>query len=111
MNDREIYAYECAHNEYGGIAHGVTSKNYKKTFFKDTLRIVKCRRGRSAAQFVFESQTERSDNKKYHMFMKDVLDLIRNNILNKGKISGKWGWRKRGCNFGIYFVGDKDDTK
>jgi hypothetical protein len=101
MNRAEQMNYENTHNEYGGIKYGVTSKNYKETLFEDTLQIVSYSRGRSAAQFTLRSATS---DIEYNMFLTDTLDLIVDNVLEEGKIKGMWGWKKRGCNFGIYLV-------
>lgn len=87
--------------EYGGARYGVNSENYKTIFFEDELFIINYRRGRSSAQFVLRSETT---GIKYYMFISDTLHLILSSTLVGGKVKGKFGWIKKGQNFGIYLV-------
>lgn len=73
----------------------VWKENYE---FDDTLELTGMSRGRSAANFNLRSVT---DNKNYNLFMTDTVDLIQNGVVNKGKITGKWTFCKRGANYGI----------
>ena len=66
--------------------------------FEDTLLISSYSRGRSAAYFTVESKIT---NMKCCMFLTDLLDVIANKTIDKGVVSGKWIFCKRGQNYGI----------
>jgi len=75
---------------------------WKENFeFEDTLELTGMSRGRSAANFNLKSVT---DGRNYNLFMTDTVDLIQNGIINKGKITGKWTFCKRGANYGIKLI-------
>ena len=79
--------------------HNVLWKdNYE---FEDTLVFVSMQRGQSAAYFNLVSKTT---DKCYTMFMKDIIEVIRNCRIDKGEIVGKWTFTKRGQNYGIALV-------
>ncbi len=66
--------------------------------FRAILTIVSYSRGRSAANWTLED----SNNKKYSMFMTDMLDLILDTNLNLGQTEYlEWKAIKRGSNYGI----------
>lgn len=92
-------------SEYGGAEYGVTSENYKTKFFEDVLEVYGYIRGQSAARICLRSKIE--EYREYEMFLSDFIEMVMNNDLFKGLITGKFGWHKKGCNFGIYYVGNK----
>lgn len=57
-------------------------------------------RGRSAAYFWWHDNTRR----KYPMFMKEMVDVVKRGTINKGVVSGIWTVYKRGQNYGIGLV-------
>jgi hypothetical protein len=78
---------------------------WKENFeFEDTLELTGMSRGRSAANFNLKSIT---DGKNYNLFMTDTVDLIQNSTINKGKITGRWTFCKRGQNYGVKIVKEK----
>lgn len=80
---------------YISVNNIVWKENYE---FEDTLELTGMSRGRSAANFNLKSI---SDKRNYNLFMTDTVDLIQNGVINKGKITGKWTFCKRGANYGI----------
>jgi hypothetical protein len=69
--------------------------------FEDELQFLGFYRGRSSAGITFESKKHKS---QYTMFLIDFKDLILNNLVEFGKIQGKWTFVKRGTNFGVRFL-------
>lgn len=65
--------------------------------FTDTLYITNYTKGRSAAGFDLMGST----GIKYHMFLKDMIDLIHNNKIDNGNVRAEWTFIKRGMNYGI----------
>ncbi len=66
--------------------------------FQATMKIEGFSRGRSAANFDVEDENGR----KYTIFMKDLLYILENHTVSKGKIEGlTWCFCKRGQNYGI----------
>ena len=87
---REIYEVNPDGNE-----------NYKwvnNHLWSDTVNVINYQRGNSAARFVVQSEVS---VKKYVMFMKDMLDMIKTHNIEKGRISGCFTYVKRGSNYGI----------
>lgn len=71
--------------------------------FDDTLILWITERGRSAAHFWWVRE---SDGMKFPMFMADLLNLAKTEgIRPGGRVTGKWGFTKRGSNYGVYFIG------
>jgi hypothetical protein len=66
--------------------------------FEDTLIIEDFSRGRSAAYIEAKSATT---GKGFTIFLKDLLDIIKNETISKGVVQGKWTFCKRGSNFGL----------
>ncbi|TCU34113.1 hypothetical protein [Rhizobium azibense] len=66
--------------------------------FEDTLKFSTMARGRSAAYFYFK----RSNGAKVVVFMKDLCEMMPH--INKGKITGKFTFTKRGQNYGAIFL-------
>lgn len=71
--------------------------------FEAEMKFDAIERGRSAARCVFE---DIATKKKYRIFMKDISDILKQDQLTiqGGVISGKWGFCKRGENYGIKLV-------
>ncbi len=69
--------------------------------FEDSMIFLDYYRGRSACGIILKSQTTGS---KYSMFMKDFIYVVENCNINKGAVSGKWTFCKRGSNYGIKLV-------
>lgn len=84
-------------NSYGDIEW---IDNY---IFEDTLKVLGSERGRSSVTFILED----SKGKIYSMFLKDMTDLIMNSKIDNGKICGRWSFKKRGSNYGIYLFNKK----
>lgn len=80
----------------------VWKENYE---FEDTLVLTGMSRGRSAANFNLKSET---DSKDYNLFMTDIVDMIKMADINKGKVKGLWTFVKRGQNYGIKLIEQKD---
>ena len=66
--------------------------------WSDTINITGIERGTSAAHFIVKSEVS---GKTYYMFMKDLLNMMLNHIIEKGRISGAFTYVKRGKNYGI----------
>jgi hypothetical protein len=72
--------------------------------FDDVLTIDGITRGRSAAQFNLSG----SDGRKYTMFMTDMFDVIKRADIHRGMIAGTWTFQKRGQNYGVRLLKEKD---
>ena len=70
--------------------------------FRARLALTGSRRGRSAAYFMWESDTGAT----FPMFMTEMVDLVTNGTVVKGVADEEWTIRKRGQNYGIKRVGD-----
>lgn len=64
---------------------------------KMTLTLNSMERGRSAARFIWKSE----DGRKYPMFMTDMLALIKEHVIDHGKVEAEWIVKKRGQNYGV----------
>lgn len=73
--------------------------------FVDTFKIVGYSRGRSAANFDLVSETT---GMECSMFMTDATHLITTTVIDKGVVTGKWIFCKRGSNYGIKYLGSTD---
>ena len=69
--------------------------------FEDVLAFGGFVRGRSAARIVWKSTT---NNRKYEMFLSNLCECF-DRIIN-GTLTGKFTFCKRGCNYGIKYLGD-----
>lgn len=70
--------------------------------FHARLTLTGMRRGRSAAYFMWESDTGAT----FPMFMTEMVDLVTNGTVVKGVADEEWTIRKQGQNYGIKRVGD-----
>jgi len=71
--------------------------------FDDTMIASDMSRGCSAANFELISKTS---GKCFNMFMRDMLDMVKNANIAKGEIVGRWTYCKRGRNYGIKFISE-----
>ena len=78
--------------------HEVFVPNFE---FEDTLIFKHFSRGRSSVKAHFESQ---NTGKKYEMFISDLEDVILNNSLTNGRVSGKFTFVKKGQNYGVLLL-------
>ena len=72
-------------------------ENYE---FESEMTIITYSRGRSAANFVLKDERGHT----YNVFMKDMIDIIHNSLIDKGILTGRWTFCKRGQNYGIKLV-------
>jgi hypothetical protein len=78
----------------------VVPPNFRDNFeFEDRLKYIEYRRGRSAAYFIFERE---SNNRKVTFFMRDFERLVPK--LSRGKIKGTFTFVKTGMNYGCKLV-------
>jgi hypothetical protein len=86
---------------YGGYGqqNGVEWKDPEFTF-DGVLVFEGYSRGRSAAYFNFRN---RDTGAQYSMFLTDMEDILKHRIIALGMIGGRWGFVKRGGNYGIQF--------
>jgi hypothetical protein len=71
---------------------------YKDNYiFEATLTFKSIHRGRSAAHFIVEDE----HGHKYVMFMTDLLTVLENCKIDRGKVHEHWTFIKRGKNYGI----------
>ena len=68
--------------------------------FETEMRIESISRGRSSATFILYDTEQR----RYSMFMTDMLTLLKSGKVEKGTVSGRWTFQKRGQNFGVRLV-------
>lgn len=88
-------------NSQGWVTLGcVMEQNFE---FDATLEFEEISTGRSAVRFHF---VDVNTGKKYVMFLTDAQDIIKK--LEKGKISGRWTFCKKGANFGVKLVENED---
>jgi len=72
--------------------------------FDDTIVLTGLSRGRSSVKANFRSDMLKTPT-HYEMFIIDLFDIIKNKGIKKGgKIKGKFSFRKRGRNYGIYMI-------
>ena len=71
--------------------------------FEDTLKITSYGRGRSAAYFELKSTTT---SMEAVMMMSDMSHMVQAGVINKGVITGRWTFGKKGKNYGIEYVGE-----
>lgn len=76
----------------------------ENTPFYKTLYIDGHQRGRSAAYFIWKD----TSNNEFPMFMTDITDLIRGGRVEYGIVSGWWNVAKRGQNYGVRFISEKE---
>lgn len=75
--------------------------------FSDTLKLVNYMRGRSAAYFEWKSTTNGAE---YPMFLTDIFDLATSvGIGQDGLVTGTFGYKKRGQNYGIRLISGKQE--
>jgi len=72
--------------------------------FVDTYEIESYGRGRSAAYFHMRSK---STDASCVMMMTDMSHMIINANINKGVVTGRWIFVKRGANYGIHYLGEQ----
>lgn len=72
--------------------------------FDATLEYVGYARGRSAAYFHFK---DAATGHVHPMFMRDFEDVISRCVLDKGVVTARWTFVKRGMNYGIQLVIDE----
>lgn len=71
--------------------------------FTGTLTLDGMERGCSAAHFTLHDTSDQ----RYTMFMKDLLLMVQAcSNMNRGTITGRWTYVKRGMNYGVKFVGE-----
>lgn len=46
----------------------------------------------------------------YPMFMSDFMAMVRNTTLNRGRVTGRFGYVKKNINFGIIYLGEKEEN-
>lgn len=71
--------------------------------FEATLQYEAYARGRSAAYFHFKDE---ATGAVHPMFMRDFDDVISRCVLDKGRVTARWTFIKRGMNYGIQMVID-----
>lgn len=103
-----MYSGEIPFNKQGLMDY-VDSRcvDWKDNFvFYGTLRFVSTRRGRSAANFgvkivVAEEPATFLKGTEATMFMKYVLQTMKNNCIMSGNVTGRWTFYKCGSNYSI----------
>jgi hypothetical protein len=66
------------------------------------LHLDSAQRGRSAANFRW---IDRDHERSYPMFLTDMVELVKKHgVKPGGHVSGVWGVKKRGQNYGIYLL-------
>ena len=81
----------------------IWKENYE---FEDTMIVDRCSRGQSTVSFDLISK---STGIKYNTFMVDMFDLITKVNINKGVISGKWTFTKRGKSYGLKMIFEENE--
>jgi hypothetical protein len=84
-----------------GVQNNVTWRDPTYTF-DGVLEFQGYERGRSAAYFIFKNK---ETGAKYTMFLTDMEEILKHRIIAMGMIGGRWGFIKRGGNYGIQFRG------
>ena len=87
---------------YNGQTNNYSWKDKDYTITR-TMKIVSTRRGRSSAQFILEDE----EGHVFNMFMTDTLDMLQRAHIVNGKVQGVWGFKKRGTNYGMKYIGEK----
>jgi hypothetical protein len=97
-SDKKAWDTNVQNGTYIEVDEIIWKENYE---FDDTLILTGMSRGRSAANFNLQSET---NSKNYNLFMTDIVDMIKNANIFKGKVKGKWTFVKRGQNYGIKLI-------
>lgn len=92
-------------DKYGGAlrygTYGDLVEWRKIEAFTATLTIEDMERGRSAMRFIWKDP----EGRKYPMFMRDALDVLKHRSLTDGTLTDEWIVVKRGANYGIALTG------
>lgn len=93
--------YQIPFDENGNMRE--YPNHYGDTFWRDNdpfhadMQVIGYERGRSAVRVILKDSTER----KWPMFISDLVDLIKTSDILDGKVSGQWVGTKKGQNYGI----------
>jgi hypothetical protein len=68
--------------------------------FQATLILDRLERGRSAARFIWKDAA----GHEFPMFGQWLCDTIKQAALDKGSLTGTWGYAKRGANYSVAFL-------
>lgn len=71
--------------------------------FDATLELDSVRSGNSAKYLVV---VDRATDKRYVLFVADLVAAARTTTITNGRITGRWGFCKRGQNYGVYWMED-----
>lgn len=73
--------------------------------FDAVLLLDRTERGRSAAHFIWKQVPGYGDGLERTMFLADLAALIKSGVtISDGRVTGRWAYRKRGQNYGVYLV-------
>lgn len=64
----------------------------------DIIKIIEMDHDNSDSQFIVKSEIS---GKKYYMFMNDLLNMMRNSLVESGSIHGNFTYVQYGHNYGI----------
>lgn len=97
--------YRKSHLDHGEpLPNWVEKVEWRENIpFKRTILIDTSMRGRSAAYLVWKD----TSNATFPMFLTDIVSLIREGRVEYGLATGWWNVAKRGQNYGIRFVSEK----
>jgi hypothetical protein len=84
-------------DRYGWKGHQMVWFPFQE--FDATMTFDCVSKGRSSVKFHFTDEY----GTKYEMFMKDAPQFVNNS--QGGKLTGRWGFVKRGANYGIQLLG------
>jgi len=73
---------------------------YKFQTFEANMRFCHVTKGWSSVKFHFKDE----DGIEYEMFMKNAPEFINN--ATRGCLEGRWGFVKRGANYGVQYLGE-----
>lgn len=86
-------------SNFGTVNGGIHDEWRDNVPFEATLTIDSMRSGYSAKYTIWKDEHGHT----YPMFVADIVDLVRDSVIQNGTVKGKWIVRKRGQNYGVKF--------
>lgn len=67
-----------------------------------TLIVDRVRRGQSSTKIILKDE----QNREFAMFPMDLVEMLKCCICTDGRVTGRWGFHKKGADYGVYYAGE-----
>lgn len=104
MNGNLLHYPERGWRYDGETWHSTDPEWRENEPFEAELALNDMRSGRSAKYVLWHDK----EGHEFPMFVVDLLDLLKGNVVRYGVVDGRFAVRKRGQNYGLVFVGEDD---